>query len=148
MTYLMVVVGTLYFSELSVGKIRFFTRLLAFVGLAIAVAAVGLFFWTGSNNRLIPYNNLLAVCVLLAWMIVVAVPKFSNKYLILPVRGVLAVGTLLFAIEALYNNLLWPLGLKLCKKTLPVRNSNRTGYPPLMELWGRDAAVSSKTFRA
>ncbi len=112
MTYLMVVVGTLYFSELSVGKMRFFTRLLAFVGLAIAVAAVGLFFLTGSSNRLSPYNSLLAVCVLLAWMIVVAVPKLSHKYLILPVRGVLAVGTLLFSIEALYNNLLWPLGFK------------------------------------
>ena len=96
MTYLMVVVGTLYFSELSVGKLRFFTRLLAFVGLAIAVAAVGLFILTGSNNRLIPYNNLLAACVLLAWMIVVAVPQFSNKYLILPIRGVLAIGTLFF----------------------------------------------------
>jgi len=112
MTYLLVVVGTFYFSELSVGKIRSFTRLLAFVGLAIATAAVGLFILTGSNNRLIPYNNLLAVCVLLSWMIVVAVPKFSNKYLIFPVRGVLTIGTLLFAIEALYNNLLWPLGLK------------------------------------
>lgn len=111
-TYLMVVVGTFYFSELSVGKIRFVTRLLAFLGLAIAAAAVGLFIFTGSNNRLVPYNNLLAACVLLAWMIVVAVPKFSNKYLILPVRGVLAIGTLLFAIEALYNNLLWPLGWK------------------------------------
>jgi len=50
MTYLMVVVGTLYFSELSVGKMRFFTRLLAFVGLAIAVAAVGLSLFDSSEE--------------------------------------------------------------------------------------------------
>ena len=112
MTYLLVVVGTFYFSELSVGKMRFVTRLLAFMGLAIAVAAMGLFILAGSSNRLLPYNNLLAVCVVLVWMTIVVVPKLSERYLILPVRGVLAVGTLLFALEILYNNLLWPLGLK------------------------------------
>ncbi len=112
MSYLLVVVGTLYFSELSVGKVRFFTRLLAFVGLAIAVAAMCLFILTGSNDRLLPYNNLLAVSVVLVWMTIVVVPKLSNKYLIIPVRGVLAIGTLLFALEIFYNNLLGPLGFK------------------------------------
>jgi len=38
------------------------------------------------------------------------VPRLSNKFLILPNRGVLAVGTFLFAIEALYVNLSRPLG--------------------------------------
>src|SRR5690242_4530480 len=112
MTYLLVVVGTFYFSELSVGKMRIVTRLLAFVGLAIAVAAMGLFILTGSSDRLLPYNNLLAVCAVLLWMTIVLVPRLSKKYLILPVRGILAIGTLLFALETLYKNLLWALGFK------------------------------------
>jgi sigma-B regulation protein RsbU (phosphoserine phosphatase) len=112
MTYLLLVVGTFYFSELSVGKMHFVTRLLAFVGLAIAVVAMGLFVLAGSNNKLLPYNNLLAVCVVLLWMTIVLVPRLSKKYLILPVRGILAIGTVLFALEALYNNLLGPLGFK------------------------------------
>jgi len=44
-------------------------------------------------------------------MIVLIVPRLSKKYLVLPNRGVLAVGTLLFAMEALFVNLLRPLGL-------------------------------------
>ncbi len=112
MSYLLVVVGTFYFSELSIGKMRILTRLLALVGLAIAVAAMCLLILAGSGDRLLPYNNLLAVCVVLVWMTIVVVPQLSQKYLILPVRGVLAIGTLLFALEILYNNLLGPLGFK------------------------------------
>ncbi|HMK28616.1 MAG TPA: PP2C family protein-serine/threonine phosphatase [Terriglobales bacterium] len=112
MWYLMAVVASLYFSERSLGKMRFLARVLAFMGLAIAVAAMGFFILTGSNDKLIPIYNLFTACLLLVLMSVVAVPAFSNKYLVLPHRGVLAVGTLVFAIEALYNNLSRALGFK------------------------------------
>ncbi len=65
MTYLGVVVGSLSFLELSLGKMRFLNQAGAFVGLAIAVAGVGFFVFTGSNDKLMLYNNLLEVCVLL-----------------------------------------------------------------------------------
>lgn len=41
-----------------------------------------------------PYNNLLAACMLVVLTSVVAVPRSSSQYLFLPGRGVLAIGTL------------------------------------------------------
>lgn len=112
MAYLLVVVGSLSFMELSLGKMRSFIAGAAFVGLAIAVAGIALFVFTGSNHSLMPYNNLVGACILLVLTTVVAVPRLSRKYLVLPERGVLAIGTIAFAIEALYNNLSSPLGFQ------------------------------------
>jgi sigma-B regulation protein RsbU (phosphoserine phosphatase) len=112
MTYLLVVGGSLAFSELTLGKLRLYIRVLALVGMAIAVSAIVIFLITGSNNTLIAYNNVLSACVLLALTTLVSVPKLSSKYLALHDRGVLAVGTFVFAVEALYNNLSRPLGLR------------------------------------
>ena len=112
MTYLLVVVGSLSFLELSLGKVRFFIQTAAFVGLAIAVAGIGFFVLTGSNDKLMLYNNLLAAGILVVLTTVVAVPRLSRKYLVLPDRGVLAIGTVVFAIEALYANLSSLLGFE------------------------------------
>jgi hypothetical protein len=68
------------------------------------------FVFTGSNDRLMLYNNLLGVCVLLILTTVIAVTALSSKYLVLRDRGVLRIGTLVFAIEAMYNCLSRPLG--------------------------------------
>jgi sigma-B regulation protein RsbU (phosphoserine phosphatase) len=112
MTYLAVVVGSLSFLELSFGKMRFLNQAGAVVGLAIALAGIGFFVFTGSNDKLMLYNNLLEACLLLVLMTVVAVPRLSRKYLVLPDRGVLAIGTFVFAIEALYANLSRNLGFE------------------------------------
>jgi sigma-B regulation protein RsbU (phosphoserine phosphatase) len=112
MVYLAVVVGSLSFLELSLGKMRFLNLAGTFVGLAIAVAGTGVFVLTGSSDRLILYNNLLEVCLLLVLMTVVAVPRLSRKYLVLPNRGVLATGMFVFTIEALYSNLSRNLGFE------------------------------------
>jgi sigma-B regulation protein RsbU (phosphoserine phosphatase) len=105
MLYLGVVVGSLSFLELSLGKLRFLNQAGAFVGLAIALAGMGFFVLTGSNDKLMLYNNLLEVCLLLVLMTVVAVPRLSKMYLVLPDRGVLATGMFVFTAEALYSNL-------------------------------------------
>jgi sigma-B regulation protein RsbU (phosphoserine phosphatase) len=60
-----------------------------------------------------PYNDLLSACVLVVLTAVVAVPQLSKKYLALPGRDVLAVGTLVFAIEALCKELSRPLGFAI-----------------------------------
>ena len=112
MTYLGVVVGSLSFLELSLGKMRFLNQAGAFVGLAIAVAGVGFFVLTGSTDKLMLYNNLLEVCLLLVLMTVVAVPRLSRKYLVLPDRRVLATGMFVFTAEALYANLSRNLGFE------------------------------------
>ena len=109
-SYLVVVVAALAFLELTTGKVRIFVRAVIFAGLAIGLAGICFFIFTGSSNRLISYNELLATCLLLVLLPVVAVPRLSRKFLVLPNRGVLAAGTLAFAAEALYVNLARPLG--------------------------------------
>ena len=91
---------------------RFLNQAGAFVGLAIAIAGVGFFVLTGSTDKLMLYNNLLEVCLLLVLITVVAVPRLSRKYLVLPDRRVLATGMFVFTAEALYANLSRNLGFE------------------------------------
>ncbi|QQS47081.1 MAG: PP2C family protein-serine/threonine phosphatase [Acidobacteriota bacterium] len=111
MMYLLVVFGSLSFLELSRGPMRYIILAIASAGLIVAVAGIAFFVFTGSNDRLMLFNNLLATGALLLLTTVVAVPALSNIYLILPDRGVLAFGTLAFTIEALYSNLARSLSL-------------------------------------
>jgi phosphoserine phosphatase RsbU/P len=104
-SYLLVVVASLAFLELSLGWVRLFLHAVIIVGLAIALAGIGFFLWTGDTEKLMLPNNLLAVCALLVLITVVTVPRLASKFLVLPHRGVLAVGTLVFALQALYTNL-------------------------------------------
>ena len=110
MMYLLIVFGLLTFRELSLGKVRTLIEVAAALGLAIAIAGILLFAITGSGGALLVYNNLLAACLLVVLTSTVAVPSLSRKYLDLPDRGVLAIGTLVFALQALSNSLSRPLG--------------------------------------
>lgn len=111
-TYLLVVFGSLSFMELCRGKVRLFMQVAVASGLAIAVLGVPYFVLTGSNDRLMPYNHLLAACVLLVVTAVTAAPSLSSKYLVLPQNKILTIGTLLFASEALYVNVSRLLGFE------------------------------------
>jgi sigma-B regulation protein RsbU (phosphoserine phosphatase) len=110
--YLTLVVASLALLELSQGKLRLFLQGVILAGLAIALAGIGFFVFTGSRYKLLPYNNLLVTCLLAVMVTVLSVPRLSRKFLILPNRGVLAVGTFLFVVEALYVNLARPLGYR------------------------------------
>ena len=120
MSYLLVVAGSLSFLELSRGRLRAVMHAAIGLGLAIALAGLLAFATTGSTNRWMAYNNLLATGVLLILIVMVAVPDLSARYLALPSRNglalpsrnVLVVGTLAFAIEALYVNLGRPVGFR------------------------------------
>jgi sigma-B regulation protein RsbU (phosphoserine phosphatase) len=111
-SYLILVVASLAFLELSLDKLRLWLQTVIFVGLAVGFAGVGFFIFTGSDDKIKPYNHLLAACSLLVLVIVVAVPKWSRKFLVLPseTNRVLAGGTVVFAVEALYVNLARPFG--------------------------------------
>ncbi len=111
-TYLILVAASLCFRELSLGKVRSLTQLIAIVALAIGLAGVAFFVFTGSNDKLMPYNNLLAACLLILLLVVVASPKLSSQYLVLTNRGVFAFGTMVFAVEALFVNMTRPLGFE------------------------------------
>lgn len=104
-TYLLLSVASLAWLELSVGKFRQFLRVLVFISLAIGLAGIGIFVITGSGDKLILYNNLLAAAALIVLVIIVSVPTLSRKFLALPNRAVMIVGTLVFAAEALYFSL-------------------------------------------
>jgi phosphoserine phosphatase RsbU/P len=103
-TYLQVVAALLAWSELTAGKVRLFTRTMVIPALAIGLAGIGWYLVTGTADKLLPYNNLLAICVLLVLATVVVVPKLSSRFLLFPNR-ILAASTLIFALEALYVNL-------------------------------------------
>ena len=86
-TYLTIFVATMAWRELSLGKLRRILGAIALVGLAIAVAGISIFVSTGSPDKLIPLNNLLAVFDLLLLLTVIIVPSLSEKYLMLPSRA-------------------------------------------------------------
>ena len=103
--YLVVVVASLAFLELSLGRLRLLVKIVVFAGTAVAVAGIGRFVFGGSEHKFMPYNHLLVVCLLLILIVVVSVEKLSDRFMVLPNRRVLATGTLIFAIEALWVNL-------------------------------------------
>ena len=110
--YLILVVATCAWLELTVGKYRLLMWAVIFAGLAIALAGIVFFLFTGVNDRLMPFNNLLAACSVSGLLIIAAVPTLSRKFLVTPNSGVLLVGTLAFAIQALYTNVLGSLGYR------------------------------------
>jgi hypothetical protein len=139
LSYLVVVVAVLAFLQLSQGKLRLLLQGMTLVGLAIALAGVGFFLFTGSSNKVMPYNHLLAACLLAVLATVVAVPSLSSKFLILPNR-IPAVGIFLFAMEALYGNLTLPLGYQSPPKIL-----DPLGFTVLFFSFGYVAAQRLKT---
>jgi sigma-B regulation protein RsbU (phosphoserine phosphatase) len=108
--YFVAMAATLAFLELTTGKLRSFLKAVITMYLTIGVAGIGFFIFTGSRYKLVPYNQLVATCSLLVLITVLALPGLSRRFLVLPNRGVLAAGTIFFAVEALFVNVARPLG--------------------------------------
>ncbi len=111
LSFSVVVIALLAFFDLSRDKLRLFLQGAIVAGLAIAVAGIALFLWTGSSFKVMPYNHLLAAISITVLAVAVAVPRLSRRFLVLPNRTVLSLGILLFALEAVYGNLSLPLRL-------------------------------------
>jgi hypothetical protein len=107
--YLTVVVAFFAFLELSLGRFRLLVKSIIVVGAGVALIGIGWFMFRGSPYRFLPYNHLVTIFGLLVLGIVVSVKKLSDKFLVLLNRRVLAVGTLVFLIEALWVNVSRPL---------------------------------------
>jgi sigma-B regulation protein RsbU (phosphoserine phosphatase) len=103
--YLLVVVASFAFRELSLGNLRLLMGIVILAGTTVALAGIGWFVFGGSADRFILHNHAVAVCGLIILVAVVGVKKLSDKFLVLPNRRVLAFGTLVFATEALWVNL-------------------------------------------
>ncbi len=107
-SYLLVVVGTLSFLELSIGKLR--PVLWGFIAFDLVVAVVGIGRLLLQKSIAAPtiYNNVLSTIVLIILVGVVSVPKLSRRFMIVAGHRVLTVGTLVFAAQALHANLARP----------------------------------------
>lgn len=104
--YLVLPVAVLTWLELSVGRVRLFLQAVILIAWLIGIAAIGLFALTGSRNELLHYgDDLLAALALLVLIIVVSVRRLAARFLVLPSRAVVVVGTLVFGLEELYSNL-------------------------------------------
>jgi sigma-B regulation protein RsbU (phosphoserine phosphatase) len=111
-TYLPIFPAVLSFRELSLGKLRFLIQVFMLGELVIGVVGSALFIIAGSSARLMFYDQLFRAGMFVVLTTVVAVPKLCSKYLVLPDRGVLAAGMLVFTVEALSNNLSHTVGYK------------------------------------
>jgi sigma-B regulation protein RsbU (phosphoserine phosphatase) len=103
--YLPVVIASLALLELSRGRVRLVIKIVLLAGMAIAVAGIGWFVFGGSEDKFIPYNHLVVICGLLFIITIVSVKKLSDRFVVLLNRRVLAIGTVVFALEALWVNL-------------------------------------------
>jgi sigma-B regulation protein RsbU (phosphoserine phosphatase) len=107
--YLLAVFAMSAFLELSRGGIGPLIKILILAQLVVAVVGFGWFAAGGSADKFIVYHRLVSDCGLLVLITVVTVKKLSDKFLVLSNRRVLATGTLVLAIEALWSNVLRPL---------------------------------------
>jgi sigma-B regulation protein RsbU (phosphoserine phosphatase) len=110
--YLLLVSALLAWRELSVGKLKLIIQLEILAGLVIAIAGMATFALGGPRDQWMFYNNLLAVVALFILVLVTFVPRFSSS-LVISNHRILAAGTLIFALEALYTNLMGVLHLPI-----------------------------------
>lgn len=103
--YLLLVSALFAWRELSVGKLRTLIQIEILVGLVIAVGGIGTFVLGGPRDSWMFYNNLLAVVALFILVLVTFVPRFSRS-LVISNHRILAAGTLIFSLEAVYTNLM------------------------------------------
>ncbi len=116
--YLILVAALFSWRELSLGIVRLIVQVEIYIALAIAAAGIGTFVLGGPPDKWMFYNNLLAVVALLLIFAVALVPKLS-MFLVTPSHRVLAAGMVIFALEAVYTNLMGVLDYP----TLPLVNS-------------------------
>ncbi len=104
-SYLILVFALLTWVYLTREKVRTIIIVMIIAALVIAVLGIAWFFITGNSQAFMLPNSLLAAATLIFLVVVLSVKSLADKYLVLPNRGVLAVGTIIFIVEALYTNL-------------------------------------------
>ncbi len=129
-SYFIIVAAAVAFLDLTKGELRRAMQGLLVADTAVAIAGIGWFAVSGSDEALIPVNHLLAVAGLGALIVVVSVPQLSERFLVLSKHRVLTVGTWFFAAEALYVNIARPMHLD------PPRIFDSLGFAALLFSFG------------
>lgn len=120
-SYMLLVPGTLFWVELTVGRFRRFLACVSATGLMIGVVGLGYYAATGSRDKVTPLNNFLAIVLLLGVGVIVVTPKLSRRFLLVQSR-MLTVCLPAIAIAALYYNLSGLLNFR------PTRNIEPAGF--------------------
>lgn len=103
-SYFLLIPGLLFWVELSTSNLRRFLWLSTSLTLVVGVIGLGYFFSTGSPDKVIRFNNVLAILVLVVVGVIAAVPKLSKRFLVIQSR-VVAVYLPSVAVVSLYYNL-------------------------------------------
>lgn len=101
--YLLVVPAILFWWEVSAKRLRRVLEATVVVAAAIGIAGLVVLAITGTPFTLMPYASAVAIYALLLLAVIVAVPAFARKLLLVQ-SGVLAFGTLVAAIAAITVN--------------------------------------------
>lgn len=112
-TYLTLVAGALTFRQLTVGRLRQFTTVLATTALVIAVFGIGRFLLTGDEFWLNGLNSFVAAVGLLVLVVCFMVPSLSRRYATFSGRGVVIAGSIVFGAEALFTNVGHTFGYRI-----------------------------------
>ena len=108
--YLIIVVATLAFLELTSGKLRRILQIHLVADAMVAVAAITMYFVSGSRDTLLPYNELLVVILLVILVLTLSIPSLSRRFLVVAEHRVLTIGTFIFAAQALWVNVVRMFG--------------------------------------
>ena len=104
--YFLVVPGTLFWVELSVGKLRRLIQWLAAFGAGVGLLSLVWYSVTGQPYRFVILNNLIAIFLLVAIALVMVIPGLYRKYLVMR-SPVLRVVLPAIASVALFSNASW-----------------------------------------
>jgi sigma-B regulation protein RsbU (phosphoserine phosphatase) len=102
-TYLIIVVATLVFLELTVGALHRLLQIHLLADVAVAVAAITLFV-SGSQKSLLLSNQWLVEILLVTLVLTLSIPGLSRRFLVVARHRVLTIGTFIFAAQALWVN--------------------------------------------
>ncbi|WP_187148961.1 PP2C family protein-serine/threonine phosphatase [Candidatus Korobacter versatilis] len=108
--YLVLPFAFLSWMEATRGWVRRFSAVLVVIEVAIAIVAFAVFLVTGDPNRLLVPNNLVAALGLAVLLVVVSSNKLFAKYCVMPSRGFFTFAAFVFTVEALFSNIINPLG--------------------------------------
>lgn len=107
-SYSLVVFASLAWLDLITGAMRKVVIVLLALSSITAALGISWFVVTGIGDRWLPVNNVLAAAILVILVVTVTNERLYKKYLLLPNRGILVAGTLIFSCEALLTNITRP----------------------------------------
>lgn len=112
-SYLTLVAAALAFLELTLGVLRRLIQVMFAADAAIAVAGIGTYLVTGNAGAFILPNQMMAVIGCAILLVVLTVPSFTRRYLVISHSRVLTIGLFILAAEALWTNIAAPLNIEV-----------------------------------